>query len=224
MSGFTPLQEDCFSPQQVRSRTTSPLKYYAHVSSQAMQLVARTGEKKASIRLDKFIYNTLLAGAMLGFGCAATLVVGASPWYSENASGVGSMLSAMVFPIGLITIALTGAELWTSTIFYTSVAYFERRATLLSLAKTWSISYIGNLAGILFFLFINCIYSGVFKEQSLQDYCVEFAISKAQSPAWYNILCSGIGANWLVCLAVYQGTMARDVVSKIVAIVRAPRA
>lgn len=25
-------------------------------------------------------------------------------------------------------------------------------------------------------------------------------------------------ANWLVCLAVYQGTMARDIVSKIIAI------
>lgn len=98
MSGFTPLQEDCFSPQQ------------------AMQLVARTGEKKATIRIDKFIYNSVLAGALLGFGCAASLIVGASPWYAENAPGVESMLAGMVFPIGLILIALTGAELWTSTI------------------------------------------------------------------------------------------------------------
>lgn len=81
-----------------------------------MQLVARTGEKKASIRLDKFIYNSILAGMLLGFGCAAALVVGASPWYNENAPGVESMLAGAVFPIGLILIALTGAELWTSTI------------------------------------------------------------------------------------------------------------
>lgn len=84
---------------------------------QAMQLVARTGEKKAKIRVDKFIVNSILAGALLGFGCAASLVVGASPWYAENAPGVESMLAGMVFPIGLILIALTGAELWTSTIF-----------------------------------------------------------------------------------------------------------
>lgn len=82
-----------------------------------MQLIARTGEKKAKIRLDKFIYNSTLAGPLLGFGCAATLVVGNSSWFSENASGVLSVLSAAVFPIGLISIALTGAELWTSTVF-----------------------------------------------------------------------------------------------------------
>lgn len=102
MSGFSLLQDDGFSPQQ------------------AMQLVARTGEKKASIRVDKFIYNSLLAGALLGFGCAASLVVGSSPWYNENAPGVESLLAGFVFPVGLIAIALTGAELWTSTIFVRS--------------------------------------------------------------------------------------------------------
>lgn len=165
-----------------------------------MQLIARAGEKKANIRMDKFIYNSCLAGALLGFGCAGSLTVGSSPWFSENAPGVESFFMAIVFPIGLVSIALTGAELWTSTIFYTTVAFLERRASILSLAKTWSVSYFANLGGILFFLFVNCIWAGVFKETSLQEYCVEFAVGKAQEPTWYNIFLSAIGGMFFMPL------------------------
>lgn len=82
-----------------------------------MQLIARSGEKKCVMRLDKFIYNSIIAGPLLGFGCAAALIAGDSPWYSDNAPGVIHTLAGAVFPIGLILIALTGAELWTSTVF-----------------------------------------------------------------------------------------------------------
>lgn len=82
-----------------------------------MQLIARQGEKKVKMRLDKFVFNSLLAGPLLGFGCAAALIAGDAPWYTENAPGVIHTLAGAVFPIGLIMIALTGAELWTSTIF-----------------------------------------------------------------------------------------------------------
>lgn len=109
------------------------------VMTQAMQLVARTGEKKAHIRIDKFIFNSVLAGALLGFGCAASLVVGSSPWYNENAPGVESMLAGMVFPIGLILIALTGAELWTSTIFVRPAPY--HRCHLETPGLMWRLVY-----------------------------------------------------------------------------------
>lgn len=231
-----------------------------------MQLIARSGEKKAKMRLDKFFYNSVLAGALLGFGCAAALIAGDAPWYTENAPGVIHVLAGAVFPIGLIMIALTGSELWTSTIFvgltpsafrlvlrsrrrkrerkpkklqgtneragllipisilicdlaqYTGVAFFERRVTILHLAKTWTVAYLGNLGGILFFMYVICIYGNVFSSESSQAHTVSYAIGKAQTPGWHNIFCSAIGANWLVCLAVYQGIIAREVSSKIIAI------
>ncbi|RMZ17006.1 hypothetical protein D0862_01020 [Hortaea werneckii] len=200
MSGFIPQQEDAYTPQQ------------------AMQLIARSGEKKCVMRLDKFIYNSIIAGPLLGFGCAAALIAGDSPWYSDNAPGVIHTLAGAVFPIGLILIALIGAELWTSTIFYTSVAFFERRASLLNVAKTWVLAFFSNLGGILFFMYVICIYGGVFMAESAQEHCRSYAIGKAQSPGWHQIFLSAIGANWLVCLAVYQGILAREVVSKIIAI------
>lgn len=82
-----------------------------------MQLVCRSGAKKCKMRIDKFIVNSILGGAYIGFGCAAALIAGDASWYTENAPGPIKVLAGAVFPIGLIVIALTGAELWTSTIF-----------------------------------------------------------------------------------------------------------
>lgn len=45
-----------------------------------------------------------------------------------------------------------------------------------------------------------------------------FAAQKAVIPEWHQIFLRAIGANWLVCLAVYLSISAREVVSKITAI------
>lgn len=55
------------------------------------------------------------AGALLGFAGACTLSINASPWYSENAPGLLRMIGAIIFPLGLVMIVLTGADLFTGT-------------------------------------------------------------------------------------------------------------
>jgi formate/nitrite transporter FocA (FNT family) len=58
----------------------------------------------------------------------------------------------MVFPVGLIMVVLTGADLFTSYCMYSVVALLHRRCSLLDLLKTWVVSFFGNLAGALFFM------------------------------------------------------------------------
>lgn len=41
--------------------------------------------------------------------------INASPWYSENAPGLLRMIGAIIFPLGLVMIVLTGADLFTGT-------------------------------------------------------------------------------------------------------------
>lgn len=76
---------------------------------------------------------------------------------------------------------------------YTTIAFLERRVTLLGLAKTWGISFFANMAGVLFFCFPICIYGGVFSSASSQAHAVSYAIGKAQDPGWYQILLSAMG-------------------------------
>lgn len=87
----------------------------AYSPQQAIELVSRAGVKKANMRPDKIFLSACSAGALLGFAGACTLSINASPWYSENAPGLLRMIGAIIFPLGLVMIVLTGADLFTGT-------------------------------------------------------------------------------------------------------------
>lgn len=98
-------------------------------------------------------------------------------------------------------------------------AYLHRRVSILDVAKNWVVSFFGNLAGTLFFMAIITGYGGVYEESSAYtEAAVNLAIQKAQQPQWHQIFLRAIGANWLVCFAVFSSISSREIVSKIVAI------
>jgi len=88
----------------------------AFTPQQTIELVSRTGAKKAHMRLDKLFINSCMAGPLLGFGCAVLVSVNASPWYQENAPGLIRMFGALLFPVGLVMIVISGADLFTTNI------------------------------------------------------------------------------------------------------------
>ncbi len=47
---------------------------------------------------------------------------------------------------------------------------------------------------------------------------INFATAKCLTPTWIQIFCRAIGANWLVCFAVYVSISSREIASKILAI------
>lgn len=60
---------------------------------------------------------------------------------------------------------------------------------------------------------------GVFTEQpAYQQETIRFAMLKAQKPGWHQIFLRAIGANWLVCFAVFISISSREISSKIMAI------
>ena len=66
-------------------------------------------------------------------------------------SWLTDLLDAL-FPVGLIMVVLTWADLFTSYCMYSVVALLHRRCNFLDLLKTWFVSFFGNLAGALFFM------------------------------------------------------------------------
>ena len=78
-------------------------------------------------------------------------------------------------------------------------AFLHRRVTLVDVLKNWVISFLGNLAGSLFFMAIIMGYGGVFEEApAYQTAAVRLATQKAIDPQWHQIFLRAIGANWLV--------------------------
>ncbi|MCJ1310116.1 hypothetical protein MMC25_003777 [Agyrium rufum] len=191
----------------------------AFTPQQTTELVCRIGAKKSTMRLDKLFINSCMTGPLLGFGCAVLLSTEAAPWYQENAPGLIRSIGALFFPVGLVMIVLSGADLFTSNIMFMTCAFLHRRVTILDVLKNWVVSFLGNLAGMLFFMTIVTGYGGVF--QATEGYRMEvinFATQKAVQPQWHQIMLRGIGANWLVCFAVFISISSREISSKIIAI------
>lgn len=95
-----------------------------------------------------------MAGPLLGFGCAVALSTETAPWYQQNAPGLIRTIGSVFFPIGLVMIVLSGADLFTSNVMFMSTAFLHRRVTIVDLMINWVVSFFGNLAGMLFFMAI----------------------------------------------------------------------
>ncbi|KAH7355382.1 Formate/nitrite transporter-domain-containing protein [Rhexocercosporidium sp. MPI-PUGE-AT-0058] len=190
----------------------------AFTPAQTTELVSRIGAKKARMRLDKMFINSFLGGALLSFGAALSLSTNSSPWFQTNAPGLLCTISAMVFPVGLIMVMLTGADLFTSYCMYSVVALLHRRCSFADLLKTWVVSFVGNLAGALFLMAVLTGYGGTFEADPYRAKALSFAKSKALTPYRHQIFLKSILCNWFVCMAVFLAISSREIISKIIAI------
>lgn len=98
-----------------------------------------------------------------------------------------------------------------------SISTMHRRTSFRHLAESWVISWLGNLAGALLFGGIFVYYSGVISANPYRAYAIATATTKATAP-WHELFLRGIGCNYLVCIAIFLSTSAKDGISKIVAI------
>lgn len=88
----------------------------SYTPTETMELISRAGAHKGGMRPSKALFGAVSAGCLLAFAAAVNLRAQASPWLIANAPGVNGLIGAMVFPIGLVWIVLTGAELFTGAI------------------------------------------------------------------------------------------------------------
>ncbi|KAI6865569.1 Formate/nitrite transporter [Hortaea werneckii] len=197
---------------------------YMHVvnncysAKETVELCSRAGVMKANMRLDKIFMSAVMAGCLLSFACAAVLITETAPWYQENAPGLIRMIGALIFPFGLVSIVVMGADLCTGSFLYATLAVLHRRISLLKMLIHWTVTFFGNLAGSLFVMAIIAGYGGVFSAEPYYNEAESFATTKVVTPGWHQIFLRGIGANWLVCLACFLAFMAREYFSKVVAI------
>ena len=86
----------------------------SYTPAETIEVVSRAGTHRGMMRPDKIFFAGVYGGILLSFGAAASLIVNAEPWYAENAPGFPRLVGALIFPVGLVLIVLTGAELFTA--------------------------------------------------------------------------------------------------------------
>eukprot|EP00934_Nitzschia_sp_Nitz4_P004688 Nitzschia sp. Nitz4//scaffold63_size106090//95818//96738//NITZ4_004415-RA/size106090-processed-gene-0.135-mRNA-1//1//CDS//3329556050//4678//frame0 len=170
-----------------------------------LEAVYKTGEYKAGLDLTLLVIQSFMAGIYIAMAGHLYLAVG------------GGVLGGFMFPTGLIAVILTSAELYTgdALVFVTSV--LGRRVSFGKLVRNWTVSWIMNFAGCLFWAFLMAYESGSVEDLGRKDFAIAVALKKAKAP-WMHIFLKGIGANFLVCVGVWQATTAEEVAGKVLAL------
>lgn len=157
------------------------------------------------------IIGGILAGVFVGIAAITTILVTHD---MQPIFGVGftKLISGVVFTFGLVTIVLSGSELFTGSNMHIVAAYKDKR-NLKKILKNWSIIYIANFIGSIIIVYA-IIGTGVYSNQALSDAFINIAKTKINL-AWSQAFIKGILCNFLVCLAVRVGESSENVPGKI---------
>ena len=153
-----------------------------------------------------------------------TVAGGANQLAIDNPS-LRSFVIAILFPINLVIIIMTGGLLFTGASFTTPAAWLEGKANLLNVFRVIGLAWCGNLiGGIIFALLVH--WCGLLVETGPANAPIAtsagklfLSITKRKiSLGWSKVVARGIGCNWLVCMAVYLSSMCDDFLGKAFAI------
>ncbi len=166
--------------------------------------------RKMDMPIDKVLVRAFLAGMMIAMGAAGSSVAAHT---IENV-GLARMSAAVVFPMGLMMVIMTGAELFTGDCLMI-MGTATKQYRVLSLIKVLFVVYIGNFIGA-GLTALGVMYSGQlnYTDGLMGAYTIKVALGKTAMTG-YEAVVSGILCNILVCLAVIMALCARDVAGKL---------
>ena len=176
------------------------------------KLACAAGEKKAKQNYVRMFLLAILGGAYIGVGalCSISFAKGL-----PNADvGMQRFVFGAVFPVGLILVVLTGAELVTGNFAVEFFAFLNKRITLLELLFAWFLVYFGNFLGSLGVAYFLGFLTNLYVSNPYLAAVQSMAEGKINQD-FGALVCLGIGCNWLVSLGVVLAMGARDMMSKI---------
>lgn len=189
----------------------------ALTTGEILEKVSDSGIAKAEGKTLRLLIWALLAGAYIAFGAQASQMVSFNLLADPDSLGVGRLVSAAVFPVGLMMVVLCGAELFTGNCLMI-IGVLDRKIRISGMLRNWVLVYLGNFLGAL--LVVALMKStGLWETGSglLGASVIKTAQAKVQL-SFGQAFVRGVLCNWLVCLAVWMSTGARETVSKIFAI------
>jgi len=187
--------------------------------SQVMQAFGEKGKEHLETNMPSQFILSLAAGSFMTFGAvfSVLLIIGV------DATGLTYLLSGLGFTAGYLMVFISGSVLFTEVnvllpTHYLQKSYWKRYNYL----KFWAASYIGNIAGALF-VAVLIISSGSMTPaftselETLLGHKMQFTESNGWV-GWFQVVLSGIVANWLIGMAAFLTTAARDMIGKIVGV------
>lgn len=177
------------------------------------RLYVDAGVQKSRLPLCKMFALSIFAGMFIAMGGFGSTVVS----YGVQPAAIGRILSAIVFPIGLMMVLVGGAELFTGNNLML-IPVLQKRTSIFKVLLNWIVVYIGNFIGSIFIAWAvawfcitgdHSLYSG-----GLCEGVITTAYSKISLGFW-DAFVKGILCNFMVCMAVWVSYAASDLAGKI---------
>ncbi|UWG97692.1 formate/nitrite transporter family protein [Dehalobacter sp. DCM] len=171
------------------------------------------GKNKSNSPAFRLLLLGILAGAFIAFAAEGSNVA----IHTIASVGVGKALAGALFATGLMMVVITGAELFTGNTLIV-VSLLQKESTWLKMLRNWGIVYIGNFIGsMLIVLFIINSNQFGFSAGLLGGFSIKVAAYKT-GLTFSQAFFMGILCNWLVCMAVWMASAAKDITGKLLAI------
>lgn len=172
-----------------------------------------SGKGKAELPIIRMILLGLMAGGIIALGGSASSVAA----HDIGSVGVARLLTAVVFPVGLMMIVLAGGELFTGNCMIT-MAVLDGKTTLRKKIRNLVVVYVSNFVGALV-IDVLVFASGQlnYSDGGLGAYSIKVALGKIDM-TFVEGIASGILCNILVCTAILMASAAVEVAGKIWAI------
>jgi formate/nitrite transporter len=180
---------------------------------EAAHTITRNGRRVLNQGAGRTLVLSLLAGFYIAFGAQLSTVV-TQDTVQYFGLGFSRFIGGSLFSIGLMLVVVCGAELFTGNSLLAGAA-LHGEISWSKLAENWIIVLVGNFIGALFFAWLM-FETRLWEQGKVAENAVRIATVKCQLPFWTAFV-RGILCNWLVCLAVFMATAARDITGKLLA-------
>lgn len=176
------------------------------------------GEYKAKLKASSLLTKGFLSGAILGMATVLAFTVAVE-------TGIYS-LGALAFPVGFVMIILLSYELVTGSFAAVPMALFDSKIGPSALLRSWSLGFLGNLMGSVFFGVLYYIYAtklgSTFDDPAVKKV---IAVSMAKTLTYKHLGFGGflvvtikaILCNWMVTMGVVMGASSSSTFGKIMA-------
>lgn len=180
--------------------------------SEIFKASVEVGEVRLTRSWLEMSMSGLIAGMNVTFGIiASSYVAGATaPFVGAN---IAKILGALFFPIGFMFLMIGKSELFTENFLVPVTAVIAKKGKIKNLLKLWSLTLIGNMAGI--FIFALAIAGSL--NQIVPSFVIEHIHTVARgymNKTPFVMVLSAIFAGWLITLMTWlliasNGTLAR---------------
>ena len=189
-------------------------------------MAANAGVYKSKLPIFQLLLRGFMAGAYIAIG-AALATMCSTGVADILGPGIKTMIAGAVFPVGLIAIVLTGAELFTGDCMLVPMAALLKKITWKSVLRVLLWVYIGNIIGSVFYAYLMSVgpfvTGGAEGALAINSYgltAVNIAAAKTLTykavgaAGLWSAFWKGIGCNFLVNIAVLLALTANDVTGK----------